>query len=375
MRFRLCMGLGLWLLALPVWADLPSGVEAYRTFDYGKAQRILEASAKQGDEVAGDVATFLEKPLQPRAARWLALERLEGGVMLNGRFGSLFFLPKSKQAARAAVQPHAEAGNPTAQLMLAMMLHTGQGGPVDLPAAFRWYRAAAARGEVAAMENLGALYLYGPASLRDPAAGLVLWQKAASAGSVNSQYNLGVSYFLGDGVPRDVDAALNWWRLAAESNGLLPLRALAETHAELGEKDPYHAGQALMWYQQAARQGDATAQYELARIYRYGWGVARDERLMLNWYRQAALNKHEDALKILRELFHAGDHVAQDLPMAYALAVLMHADGDLIFYQQRIDSQMSEAQRTEARVLAARVTDKAQLAAALAERLDKPALP
>lgn len=36
---------------------------------------------------------------------------------------------------------------------------------------------------------------------------------------------------------------------------------------------------------------------------------------------------------------------------------------------------MSETQRAEARALAARVADKAQLAAALAERLDKPTLP
>lgn len=48
---------------------------------------------------------------------------------------------------------------------------------------------------------------------------------------------------------------------------------LAETHAELGENDPYHARQARLWYQQAAQQGNATAQYELARIYRYDWGA------------------------------------------------------------------------------------------------------
>jgi hypothetical protein len=377
MRLWRWLALGLCWLALPAWADLAGGMQAYQRQDYAQAQQYFETAAAEGNEIAADFVRVIidREPQQPRLARWLALERVDGGVMLNGRFGNLFFTPKASPAVRRGLPARAAAGDAVAQWMLAMMLHSGQGGPVDLPEAVRWYRAAAAQGNVPAMDNLGAIYQYGPVSLRDPAAGLALWQQAARADSFVSQYNLGVSYFLGDGVPRDVDQALYWWRLAAQNDWLFPMRALAETHAELREKDPYHARQAQLWYQRAAQQGNAAAQYELARIYRYGWGVARDERQMLSWYRQAALNKYEDAMKTLRELFHAGDHVAQDLPMAYALAVLMYADGDSIFYQQRIDSQMSEAQRTEARALAARVVDKAQLAAALAERLDKPVQP
>lgn len=377
MPLRRWLALGLCGLALPAWADLASAIQAYQRQDYVQAQQDFETAAAAGDEIAADWVRTIDdrKSLQTRRARWLTLEQVDGILILNGRFGTVFFTPKASPAIRRALPARAAAGDVVAQRMLAMMLHAGLAGPKDLPEAVRWYRAATAQGDDMAMNNLGAIYQYGPAEWRDPAAGLALWQQAARAGNSVSQYNFGLSYFLGDGVPRDVGQALYWWRLAAMEPWVLPMLALAETHAELGENDPYHARQARLWYQQAARHGHATAQYELARIYRYGWGGARDERQMLHWYREAALNKHEGALTTLREFFHAGEHVAQDLPMAYALAVLLYDQGDSIWYHERIDSQMSETQRAAARALAARVADKAQLAAALAERLDKPTLP
>ncbi len=46
--------------------------------------------------------------------------------------------------------------------------------------------------------------------------------------------------------------------------------------------------EAIVWYQQAAAQGEAISQYRLATLYERGIGVARDQAQARNWYQQAA---------------------------------------------------------------------------------------
>ena len=57
---------------------------------------------------------------------------------------------------------------------------------------------------------------------------------------------------------------------------------------EQGE-DP---AQALAWYQKAAAQGHAAAQFNLGRMYEYGLGVDKDPAQALAWYQKAADQGH-----------------------------------------------------------------------------------
>ncbi len=45
---------------------------------------------------------------------------------------------------------------------------------------------------------------------------------------------------------------------------------------------------AARWWRKAAEQGDAGAQYELGKCYRYEYGVKENRREAVRWYRQAA---------------------------------------------------------------------------------------
>ena len=49
-----------------------------------------------------------------------------------------------------------------------------------------------------------------------------------------------------------------------------------------------HLDEALMWFRLAAAQGHAAAQCQLALMYDFGFGVARDDGEALAWYRRAA---------------------------------------------------------------------------------------
>lgn len=53
--------------------------------------------------------------------------------------------------------------------------------------------------------------------------------------------------------------------------------------------------EAVRWYQMAAEQGHASAQYNLGHAYEYGKGVPRDYNAAVNWYRKAAEQGHAGA--------------------------------------------------------------------------------
>ncbi len=61
------------------------------------------------------------------------------------------------------------------------------------------------------------------------------------------------------------------------------------------------AKQAFHWYHKAAKQGDASAQFNLGYCYYYGVGVAQNEEQSIDWLRQAAVNGDTDAQEILQE--------------------------------------------------------------------------
>ena len=94
---------------------------------------------------------------------------------------------------------------------------------------------AAQAGDADAMDQLGQLYLYGPALYRDDAQAREWFQKAAKAGNVPAMNHLGQLYLCGWGV------------------------SLVSSHARL-------------WYLMAAVGGYPEAMYGLGWLYEHGWG-------------------------------------------------------------------------------------------------------
>ena len=122
-------------------------------------------------------------------------------------------------AARLALQA-AEAGNPLAQLRLAMMYPKGDGVPVDAGAAFHWMTAAASQGEPLAQDLLGTIYEYGRStgfySIPDDwDQAAKWWHASASQGFKNGEFSLGRAYQYGIGVPLDQQRAISWYDKAA----------------------------------------------------------------------------------------------------------------------------------------------------------------
>jgi TPR repeat protein len=79
---------------------------------------------------------------------------------------------------------------------------------------------------------------------------------------------------------------------------------IAETDYATAEKlkEQKNYGEAAQWYQKAAEQGFAAAQYELASLYYYGLGVAKSEAEAVKWYSKAAHQGHVAARDALLDV-------------------------------------------------------------------------
>jgi len=68
-----------------------------------------------------------------------------------------------------------------------------------------------------------------------------------------------------------------------------------------------------------ANQGDSQAQYELAMAYRYGWGIAQNNRDAALWFREAVDFGHARAQFELGLMYEFGEGVPTNLKRAHAL--------------------------------------------------------
>lgn len=70
--------------------------------------------------------------------------------------------------------------------------------------------------------------------------------------------------------------------------------------------------QAFFSYQSAAEKSHAEAQYQLARCYKMGEGIAIDEKKAEEWYRKAAVEGHASAQHRLGTCYYKGLGVIKD---------------------------------------------------------------
>ena len=141
----------------------------------------------------------------------------------------------------------------------------------------------------------------------DPAAAPELEQllHAAAQGDPDAQFQLAEccykSYEEGDGGEKALAEAVKWYQKAA-GNGS------AGAQFEIGwcyqegrgvEEDPEKA---VSWYRIAAEQRYPEAQYWLGWCCQYGKGIEEDMEEAVKWFRAAAEQGFEDAIEDLRDL-------------------------------------------------------------------------
>lgn len=123
----------------------------------------------------------------------------------------------------------------------------------------------------------------------------------ALAGSTGAQQCLG-SWYAYWGSYR---GSARWFSQAARGGNALAEFNLGVLY-DKGLGVDRNESQAARWYRKAAQQGFADAQYNLASLYEHGLGVAQDRQEAVRWYRAAAEQGLARAEYALGVLYHTG---------------------------------------------------------------------
>ena len=101
------------------------------------------------------------------------------------------------------------------------------------------------------------------------------------------RYALGLRYATGDGVAKDGAEAIRWYLQAATQGHAEAQNDLAVIYDE-GQGVAENDAEAVRWYRRAAAAGNPSAQHNLGLMYANGEGVRRDDGRAYLWLSLAA---------------------------------------------------------------------------------------
>ena len=254
-------------------------------------------------------------------------------------------LVKTSEAQITSIITSAESGDAKAQYNLAKLYEEGKGVPKSISKAVKWYHSAAVQGHVEAQYKfataldghpeasflIGKMYQGGTGVEINIPIALKLFKQAATKDYAEAQYVLGSMFASGEGVKRDNDETIRLWRKAA-AQGHLKAKAdlekkfnilvAAETDkAAVTDTGGVAARGKIEATIRSAESGDANAQYNLAKLYEAGNGVAKSRIKALKWYQQAATQGHVEAQ------YEFANALGEGHPEAIFLMGEMYQDG------------------------------------------------
>lgn len=183
--------------------------------------------------------------------------------------------------------------------------------PAFRPMVYQLLRRAAVAGDVAALNDLGWLWLNGKYWRANHELAHRLLHNAAQQGCAQAHYNLAQQYYFGKG--QDIcysQVAMHYHQAFAlglkEAAALLGDLHEEELCLEDHQQDHWQPNQdlALDWYWQGAQAGDIRCRYEVGCRLLNGAGVARDESAGQYWLELAAAAGNSEAAEELA-FFHS----------------------------------------------------------------------
>ncbi|EIJ34419.1 SEL1-like repeat protein [Thiothrix nivea] len=189
----------------------------------------------------------------------------------------------------------------------------------ELRLPLQWYVDAAQQGHSVAQYILGLMYQYGVSvswddggqagslrAIEDEEQALEWFLKAAAQGHADAQYETGWMYCDGlGGVDQDFTQALHWLEKAAAQGR--------------SDKDELTKLRAVQPVEELARTGDATGQYSMGMILRQGYlddGYVADNEQTLAWFDKAAAQGHAKAQYNMGMFQYGASYLQRDIGVA-----------------------------------------------------------
>lgn len=151
-----------------------------------------------------------------------------------------------------------QSQDPKHQLEIGYAYFSGTHGlPNNRMEAAKWFRKAAAQGNLRAMNILGILHVNGLGVPQDTLEAARLFRKTAELGDSSGMFLLGAAYITGDGVPQNLSEGARWIRKAADMGNTYAMEKLGSLYYT-GQGVQQDRTLAAMWYRKSAQQGKDT---------------------------------------------------------------------------------------------------------------------
>ncbi len=172
---------------------------------------------------------------------------------------------------------------------------------------------------------------------------------------------LGNAYFSGWGVSKDLRTAAKWYENAARNDQKEAQFNLAWMY-DTGAGVPRDVKAAAFWYERAASQGHAVAQLNLSILYESGQGVVQDYKAAVRWLKRGAEQGNVSAQVNLGAMYAEGKGVRRDPISAHMWFNIAASQGseNALINRERIArtmtaNQVDDAQERARRCLAAKL--------------------
>jgi hypothetical protein len=205
----------------------------------------------------------------------------------------------------------AEAGYLAAMARVGVMAGSGEGTAVNPQEAVKWLTAAAARDQAGAMHALGRMYMAGKGVVADQGKAADLLGRAARMGDVQAKRELSRQADSLDPATMDRDS-LKWLEQAAEAGDVKAMYGLGLVFRNGGNGIAQNSALAARWFMEAAKNGQAGAQFRYAESLAGGDGVEKSMVAAVTWYRQAAEQGESAAMFRLGEIYAGGEGVKKN---------------------------------------------------------------
>lgn len=185
-------------------------------------------------------------------------------------------------------------------------------GEENYKEALNWYKLSAEQNYLPSFYKLGDTYieLYGPNSK-----GAHEWYiKAMENNSPVGQYECAKYYMEGLGVEQSTEKAVELYFLSAKAGYPLSEAQIGKYYEDGSNGLPLDINEAIKWYKKAAEHDIYGPLYQLACIYRDGYGVDRNYNLALKYMKKAAEHNQQKAKDGYKELQKKGAAYYNSLP-------------------------------------------------------------
>lgn len=280
----------------------------------------------------------------------------------------------------------AVSGDPAAQYELGNRYYGGDQVKQDFDEAFIWYRRSALQGNADAQYHLGTMYLMGEGIEQNDLEAKNWYEKAAEQGHEEAKHNLanlqrintekttvtesqdesqsdkpedqqnpnnkqeGVFGFMkglfgSDKKDEEISQTIVTEDSVSPDTQTKPVEIQLKPPAEsdherglaytYGDGVPQNYTTAFKYFQSAALQGYAPAQFELGVAYESGRGTKKDINTAIEWYEKSAQQGYVMAQRSLGNIYMNGEGINQNRPLALAWYSILAEKGNVLDVHRR----------------------------------------